>query len=176
MLKLVAGLAAVPVALLTAVAAPGVLVVDVREAGPDGTHLVVPVPLVAARAALAFVPEERFQTDLGEHVGEHARELAVAREVIEALADAEDGELVRVEERDETVVVEKRGDTLHVVVDDHGEHVEVNVPLDMALKALPDHAGRISPQAILSSLSEARFSTIVEVRSRDGERVKVSLW
>jgi hypothetical protein len=102
--------------------------------------------------------------------------LAVAREVIEALAEAADGELVRVEERDQTVVVEKRGDALHVLVDSDGDHVEVNVPLEMALRALPDHAGRISPSGLLASLSEARFSTLVEVRSRDGEHVKVSLW
>jgi hypothetical protein len=176
MLKLVAGLAAVPVALLTAVAAPGVLVVDVRESGKDGHHLVVPVPIVVARAALAFAPQERLRVDIAERVGEPAEKLAVAREVIAALAKAEDGELVRVEERDATVLVEKKGDVLHVIVDDRGEHVEVSVPFDMALKALPDDSGRISVQDVLASLSEARFRTLAEVRSRDGEHVKVSLW
>jgi hypothetical protein len=175
MLKLVACLAAVPAAALTAAVAPGVLVVDVREAGPQGHHLVLPVPLAVARAAGSFVPQERLEMNLAEHAGEHAEKLAVAREVIEALAEAADGELVRVEERDQTVVVEKRGDALHVLVDSDGDHVDVNVPLEMALRALP-HAGRISPSDLLASLSEARFSTLVEVRSRDGEHVKVSLW
>jgi hypothetical protein len=176
MLKLVACLAAVPAALLTAAVAPGVLVVDVREGGPQGHHIVVPVPLVVARAAAAFVPQERLRVDLAERAGEHAEKLAVAREVIQALAEAGDGELVRVEERDETVVVEKKGDVLHVVVDGDGEHVEVNVPLEMALRALPDASGRISVSDVLASLSEARFTTLAEVRSRDGEHVKVRLW
>lgn len=36
----------------------GILIVDVREGGPDGTHIVIPVPLVVAQAALALAPAE----------------------------------------------------------------------------------------------------------------------
>ena len=46
----------VPVAMLATVASLGVVVVDVREGGPDGHHIVVPVPLVLAQAALAVAP------------------------------------------------------------------------------------------------------------------------
>ncbi len=38
--------------------ATGILLVDVREGGADGTHIVIPVPLVLAQAALAFAPAE----------------------------------------------------------------------------------------------------------------------
>ena len=38
--------------------ATGVLLVDVREGGPDGTHIVIPVPLIVAQAALSLAPEE----------------------------------------------------------------------------------------------------------------------
>ena len=46
----------VPIALLATIASLGVVVVDVREGGPDGHRIVVPVPLVFAQAALALAP------------------------------------------------------------------------------------------------------------------------
>jgi hypothetical protein len=57
MLKLIlAGAAAMPLAAGATVAATGIAWVDVREGGPRGTHVVVPVPLLAAEVAAAFVP------------------------------------------------------------------------------------------------------------------------
>src|SRR4030095_14505875 len=82
----------VPVAMLATIASLGVVVVDVREGGPDGNRIVVP-----AHAMRMRVPDEAL-----EHMG-------LAREVLEALAEAPDGEYVRVEERDELVVVAKEG-------------------------------------------------------------------
>jgi hypothetical protein len=40
----------VPIALLATVASLGIVVVDVREGGPNGNHIIVPVPLVLAQA------------------------------------------------------------------------------------------------------------------------------
>src|SRR5512134_1208780 len=96
----------VPIAMLATVASLGIVVVDVREGGPDGSRIVVPVPLVFAQAALAIAPmaapddKLRLPHEAAEHMG-------LAREVVEALAAAPDGELVRVEERGEQVVVTK---------------------------------------------------------------------
>ena len=98
----------VPIALLATVASLGIVVVDVREGGPGGSHVVVPVPLVLAQTAVAlapaFAPEDKMRVpdEALEHMG-------LAREVIEALAAAPDGELVRVEERNELVVIAKEG-------------------------------------------------------------------
>ena len=114
MLKL-AVILGVPIALMATVASLGVVVVDVREGGPDGHRIVVPVPLVLAQAAVALAPVAapdkamRIPEDAAEHMG-------LAREVVEALAEAPDGEFVRVEERDETVVISKEGRTLKVRV------------------------------------------------------------
>src|SRR5262245_63996429 len=126
MLKVMAIAATVPAALVAGVASRGGMVVDVREGGPNGHHFVIPVPLAVAQTALAFVPSEKARVSMDHGALKH---LPVAREVLEALAEGPDGELVRVEEEDQLVVVEKRGRSLHVKVREHGSDVEVNVQL-----------------------------------------------
>jgi hypothetical protein len=176
MLKIAAiVLVGLPVAILSTllalVLATGLLVVDVQEGGPNGHRIVVPVPLLAAQAALAFVPDDELRFEMPE---EAARHLPVAREVLEALAAAPDGELVRVEERDERVLVEKKGDLLHVSVHGKkGEDVEVNIPIRAALEALPKH-GRIDPGAAVAALRSLSKTSLVDVRDGDDHvRVRV---
>jgi hypothetical protein len=164
----------VPIAMLATVASLGVVVVDVREGGPDGNRIIVPVPLVFAQAALALAPmaapmeKMRVPHEAAEHMG-------LAREVIEALAAAPDGELVRVEERDEQVLVTKEGRTLKVRVTGKRENVTVNVPLHLALEALPGPDGRIRTAALAGALGSVRFTDLVEVH--DGkDHVRVWVW
>jgi hypothetical protein len=172
MLKIMAVAAAVPAALVAGVANLGVMVVDVREGGPSGHHFMIPVPLAVAQTALAFVPADKAHVKMDPEALKH---LPLAREVIEALAAGPDGELVRVEEEDERVVVEKVGRMLHVKVHDHGDDVEVNVPLSVALAALPDKNGRIHTGEIASALWSARFTDLVEVHEGD-THVTVSVY
>lgn len=173
MLKLAVVLGA-PIAMLATVASLGVVVVDVREGGPDGHRIVVPVPLVLAQAALAVAPiaapdhAMRLPAEAREHMG-------LAREVVEALAAAPDGEFVRVEERDETVVIRKEGQALRVDVTGKREKVSVNVPLHLALQALPGEDGRIRTAALAGALAGLRFTDLVDVQ--DGkDRVRVWVW
>ena len=172
MVKLAAVLA-VPFALLATVASLGVVVVDVQEGGPDGHRIMVPVPLVFAQAALAAAPvvveeELRLPDEALEHIG-------IAREILEALADAPDGVLVHVEEPDEQVLIRKEGDKLIIRVDGKKEQVSVNVPLHLARSALPDSEGRISPLAMAGSLGGVRFTDLVEVH--DGkDHVRIWVW
>ena len=164
----------VPIAMLATVASLGVVVVDVREGGPDGSRIIVPVPLVFAQAALAIAPmaapvdKLRVPHEAAEHMG-------LAREVLEALAAAPDGELVRVEERDEQVVVTKEGRTLKVRVTGKRENVSVNVPLHLALSALPGPDGRIRTAALAGALSSVRFTDLVEVHDGN-DHVRVWVW
>jgi hypothetical protein len=161
----------IPIALLATVASMGVVVVDVREGGPGGHRFVVPFPLVLAQAAVAVVPQEKLRIPDNE-VLEH---IDVAREVLEALAEAPDGELVRVEERNELVVVTKAGRSLRVHVSGPNENVSVNVPLHLALQALPDEHGRVRTAALAGALAGVRFTDLVEVE--DGkDRVRVWVW
>ena len=164
----------VPIALLATVASLGVVVVDVREGGPNGSRIVVPVPLVFAQAALALAPmaapEDKLRVP-----GEAIEHLGLAREVIEALAAAPDGELVRVEERDELVVVAKEGRFLKVRVTGKRESVSVNVPLHLALQAIPGEDGRIRTTALAGALSGVRFTDLVEVHDGN-DHVRVWVW
>jgi len=170
MVKLLAILS-VPAALVAGVASLGIVVVDVREGGPAGTHIVVPVPLVLAQAALAFVPEEKVRVKL-----ERAEKfLPLAREVLDAIAQGPDGELVRVEEPGEEVVITKDGDTLHVRVQDKDDDVTVNVPLQLAMAAVPDAHGCIRLADLAGALGSIRFTDLVDVHS-GGDHVKVSVW
>ncbi len=164
----------VPIALLATIASLGVVVVDVREGGPDGHRIVVPFPLVFAQAALAVAPalapadKLRIPDEALEHMG-------VAREVLQALAEAPDGELVRVEERDELVVITKEGRSLHVRVSGSRENVSVNVPLSLALQALPDEDGHIRTAALAGALAGVRFTDLVEVQDGN-DHVRVWVW
>ncbi len=171
MLKLIlATAAAMPIAAGATVAATGIAWVDVREGGPNGTRIVVPVPLLAAEVATAFVPVP----DLSREMGEAREHLGTARKLLDALRESPDGELVRVEEKDETVVIAKEGDTLRVHVTGRDEDVTVNVPLESVSEVIrPD--GRIDPAAAVRGLRHARFQTLVEVRDGD-DHVKISLW
>jgi hypothetical protein len=166
---------AIPIALLATVASLGVLVVDVREGGPDGHRILVPVPLVLAQAALAVAPAFAPVDELRIPHKEALRHMGVAREVLQALADAPDGELVRVEERDELVVVAKEGRTLRVQVSGHRENVSVNVPLHLALQALPGEDGRIPTAALAGALSAVRFTDLVDVQDGD-DHVRIWVW
>ncbi len=165
----------VPIALLATVASLGVVVVDVREGGPDGTRIVVPVPLVFAQAALAIAPAVAPADKLRIPDNEALEHIGLAREVLEALAQAPDGELVRVEERDELVVIAKEGRSLRIRVSGERENVSVNVPLHLALQALPDEHGRIRTAALAGALSGVRFTDLVDVQDGN-DHVRVWVW
>ncbi len=166
----------VPIAMLATVASLGVVVVDVREGGPAGHHVMVPVPLVLAQAALAVAPAFAPTDKLRVPQGEPLEHIGLARDLIDALAKAPDGELVRVEEQDEQVVITKQGRALHVRVHgERGEDVDVNVPLHLALQALPDRHGRIHTGALAASLGSVRFTDLVHVRDGKDE-VRIWVW
>ena len=61
-------------------------------------------------------------------------------------------------------------------MDDHGEHVSVHLPLSLALEALPDDEGNVSIGAVVEALQAARFTKLVDVDGKSGERVSITLW
>jgi hypothetical protein len=168
---LVGGLAASAVA-AAGVAATGVVVVDVKEPR-GGHHIIVPVPLALAQTAAAFAPEKRTRVQLDDQA---VRYLPVAREVLKALADTEDAELVRVEEPGKRVSIRKDGDLLRIDVEDGDRRVHVQVPIALALSVLPESGGRISASQAVWALQRARLTQVVDVQGPDGERVKVTVY
>jgi hypothetical protein len=174
LLKIAAVLASIPVALGTVVAATGVMVVDVKDA--DGTHIVVPVPLLLAETAARFAPTKAAEVNIDRQLTRARRYLPVAEEVLAALAEGPDGELVRVDDGDEHVRVTKAGDVLQVRVESPRENVAVNVPLDVARQVLRQaRDGHIAPGDVVAALRHARLTRLADVRD-GGDHVTISIW
>ena len=169
---LLAGAIGVPVATTATVAATGVAWIDVKEGGADGHRIVLPVPLLLAETAVAFIPQKELNLDLPPEAVAH---MGAVREVLQALATSPDGEYVRVQEEEQHVVIEKVGDTLHVQVHGKdGEEVTVNLPLS-AVSEIIDRHGRIAPARAVGLLRQARFSTLVEVHHGE-DHVKIAVF
>jgi hypothetical protein len=164
LIKIGAALLALPAALLAIVAATGVMVVDVREGGPKGHRIIVPVPLIAAQLAASFIPSDKTRV----HMKQAEEYLPKAYELMDAIAEAPDGEYVRVEEREQQVVVKKVGGELDVRVSGRRESVHVRVPVSLAREISRQcRDGQLAPREVISALRQARFSDLVDVKDGD---------
>jgi hypothetical protein len=174
LLKIGAVLASIPVALGAVVAGTGVMVVDVKDA--DGTHIVVPVPLLLAETAARLAPTKAAEVNIDRQLTRARRYLPMAEEVLAALAEGPDGELVRVDDGDEHVRITKAGDILEVRVESPKEKVAVNVPFGLARQALSQaRGGRISAGDLVGALRHARLTRLADVR--DGsDHVTITIW
>jgi len=173
LLKIGAVLAAIPMSLLAIVAGTGVVVVDVKQGGPDGHHIVVPVPILAGEVAAAFAPEKARHIDLAKATPY----LPAAEEMLKALGESEDFDLVRVDQRDEHVLVRKHGPNLQVHVQEGSEQdVEVTVPISLARELVREaRRGELTPADFVGLLRDARLTRLADVRQGD-EHVRVTVW
>lgn len=148
------------------------VLVDVDAHGPDGVRIFVPAPLALADVAVRFIPEASKPVDVPIEP-EHHR---LIRAALAEIATAGDFEMVRVEERDETVVVRVEEGLLHVAVDTPTEQVRVRFPirsLKAALNRIEDK--QIRPRDLLVALDDLPSGRLVEVHSEDAD-VKISVW
>lgn len=112
----------------------GLITVSVQERGAHGTRLYLPIPGAAVRAAVGMV-------ELGgqRHQQFRAR-FSEVQPVLAALGEelgaCPDMRLVEVESEHEHIVIEKRGGSLRITVDDRGDHVNITFPLDLATDLL----------------------------------------
>ena len=174
LLKIAAVLASIPMALGVVVAGTGVMVVDVKEA--DGTRIVVPVPLLLAETAARFAPTQQAEAAVQRQLSRARRYLPVAEEVLAAVAESPDFELVRVDDGEEHVRVRKVGDVLQVRVEGPNENVDVNVPFDLARQVLrQSRSGRVVPADLVAALRQARLTRIADVRD-GGDHVTITIW
>ncbi len=165
----------IPLAIL---ALTGILVVDVRDGGTDGDHIVVPVPVLLAQVALAVMPQ-----DLGQGHGaaacresaEAARYMPMARAMLKDLRRYPDFTLVEVRDGEDHVLVRKVGRDLVVDVTDAQDEVHCRVPLRMADRVLASFSdGRVRPRDIAGALWALPHGDLVRVRGADGEQVRIT--
>jgi len=169
--KLIAGFLIAPLLFMGLLLSADYAVVDVREAGPDGMHIIVPVPLALARLALNFAPGEAKYV----HVPEIAEYLPYAAAVVEELRRAPDGLLVSVEERNERVRIEKVGDALEVHVTDGDEVVDVTVPLDAVIDIVRAYDGQgFDTRDLIRAVGRAH-GDLAHIKADDAE-IKVWVW
>lgn len=163
-------LLSIPVLLVGALASSTCVVVDVRQA--EGPHIIVPVPLVLARAALSFAPIEARRVEVPE-LEEYSD---AAFELLRALREAPDGVFVEVDQDSEQVTITKNGDVLEVEVHGRNEDVEVTVPLSMAAEVLASFDGKeLETSRVLTALGDVSRMDLVHVKTKD-EEVKVWIW
>jgi len=169
--KLVVGFLVVPALFMGLLLSADYAVVDVREGGPDGMHIIVPVPLSLARLALNFAPAEAKYVQ----VPEIADYLPYAERIVEELRGAPDGVLVSVEERNESVLVTKVGEALEVHVVDGDALVDVTVPLDAVLDILRAYDGEgFDTRDLLRAVGRAH-GNVAHIRDGD-EEIKIWIW
>jgi hypothetical protein len=163
-------MAALPIALVGLMASMSYVVVDVKT--EEGPRFVIPVPLVAARAALPFVPEDANYIPCPELAEYHE----AAERLVQALIEAPDGELIHVEEGDETVFISKTGETLEIEVHEGDQDVSVTLPLEAVAELLSRYDGEgFEASDVVAALGSVSRSDLVHVR--DGEQeVKVWIW
>lgn len=165
-------LAAAPLLLLASLFGPMLLVVDVREGGPEGRRVVVPVPLPLVRAGAALVPDQAAAAE----TAELERFRPLARRLLGELRQVPDAELVRIEKGHERVSVRKEGEDLRVQVKRADGEVRVAVPLDGLEELFRRSEGReLRLSDAVAVLSSASRGDLVYVRGGEGV-VKVEVW
>ena len=173
LMKIGVVLASIPMALGAVVAGTGVMIVDVKEA--DGTRIVVPVPLLVAETAARLAPTQAADA-VNRELSRARQYLPVAEEVLAAVAESPDFDLVQVDDGEEHVRIRKAGDVLQVHVEGPGENVDVNVPFDLARQVLREaRYGHVSPGDIVGALRRARLTRVADVRD-GGDHVTITIW
>ena len=124
-----------------ALSSEGFIHVRVHEKQADGTHLNLIVPAALVSTSIRFVPSERL-AEASQNVRPY---LPIIDAAIPALEDCPDAVFVEVTDNDEHVVVAKRGSSIVVDVNDHGDIVHVSVPLRAAQSSIHEIAAANGP-------------------------------
>lgn len=114
----------------------GMLRVKVHEKQADGTNINLVVPAALVPMTLKFVPDRHLA-----HASAQLRPYLPAIDAaIPVLEDCPDGVLVEVIDPGEHVLIEKRGGSIVIDVNDADDVVYVQVPLRAAQKAIHEIA------------------------------------
>jgi len=158
--------------LAAALFSEGILVVDVRESGSGGHHVLVPFPLILARPLAALIPEKKSRIECPE-LAEH-REAAL--QIVRELEAAPDTELVRVEQPVETVVIRKVNGLFEVRVTGGDERVLVRVPPKAVEEVIESFDGKaFRARDLALALRHLPRGEVVQVSSRT-EKVQIKVW
>ncbi|MFZ0519953.1 MAG: hypothetical protein WAL95_02955 [Candidatus Acidiferrales bacterium] len=123
--KVMLGIAGVTVAGVGLICSEGMIEVNVVERQPEAHHVYVLAPAALVPMTMHFVPSRKF--------GHASRELQpwmpTIRAALDQLRETDDVTLADVTEPGQHVVVNKRGGSIVVDVNDHDETVHVSAPI-----------------------------------------------
>ena len=146
--------------------------------GPDQEdNIAVNLPLNLIEMILANIESDEISEGVI-HLDDMDFDIAMARAVLKAVVDSDDGEFMTVESSDrfdvESIKVLKKDDELKVLIEEDGEQVDVRMPISV-LKALVqgDDADELDILGALNEMARQGDSTLVTVD--DGES-KVRVW
>ena len=169
---LLAGMGAVALFLGLIVHATGLVIVDVRQGGPEGKRLIVPVPLALASAVFLFADPDLARLQCPQFAAHRDAALRLARE----LQFVPDARLVEVEEREQHITVDKSGDMFEVDVRDGDNEVLVRVSVAAIERLIESHDGEgFAAQDLLAAVRTLPSGECVRVRHGD-DHVRVWFW
>jgi len=118
----------------TAVAS-GMMTVSIHEAGPDGVDLYIPVPVGLVEATLSLAPvvlrmmdDHHLDHELNRIREDLEYALPALEAVLERIEEMPDAVLVEVESDFESVRVSKERGSIHILVEDGGDRIQISVP------------------------------------------------
>ena len=145
--------------------------VRVQEHGEDKVEINLPLRLVDV--AIEANDTEQLAADF--HLGEkHGVSVEQLRRTWKELRDAGDVEFVNVRDGDERVRVYRRGDRVHVDVDEDGkEKVRIELPAPVVDALLSGQGERFDLSAAARELARGQSGEIVRI---DDEESQVRVW
>jgi len=153
--------------------------VRVDEGGRHGDRVRVQIPLKMIRAMLPLIETDEFH-DGRVYLGHADLDGTDVRAMLAAVREAEDGEYVRIDSRDELVRVAKQGGFLHVKVeerdawDDESDIVRVKIPMTVVEAMVIGDSDEIDLAAAIDALDTDSIERMDLVTVDDGyDRVRV---
>jgi hypothetical protein len=149
--------------------------VKVDETGPDGDRVRINLPIHVVEAALPLIQSEGMT---GGRIRINGRDLRDAdlRALLEATRHAEDGEYVKVDGRDERVLVTKKDGELLLEASERGEDAEtvtIRLPMDVLDALLSGPRQTLNLEAAVRVLKDKGDGEFITVRDHDST---VRIW
>jgi hypothetical protein len=141
----------------------------VKVEGRDAEKVTVNLPLSLAQAAVAMIPPEALQ-DGNIKIDDQRFNWQQLQTLWNEIKYADVGEFIRIEGKDENVVVRKEGEFLVIKTTerrDKGTQVDVKLPFAVVDALLSGPEGTLNLNAALQALSEYDEGHLVSIESED---------
>jgi hypothetical protein len=160
-------------ALLIAPLFMGFMIVDVNVKGPEGHHIVLPVPMGPARMVMALMPRDKVSCEVPRELARHR---AMISSALDTLASCGNTTLVSVRSPQAKVRIATAGGALTLDVEDRDTTVRGAFRIEAVREFLAHWDGqRLDGRAALDMVAGLGRGELIAVKSRDAD-VSIRLW